>query len=100
MVIRSVGVWSMAKMLAALYAGLGLLFGALLAGISLVGAGIAASGQDETGMPPWLGALFGVGAVVFLPLLYGLMGLVFGALTAVLYNLFAGMVGGIELNAE
>jgi len=44
--------------------------------------------------------MFGMGAIVFLPIFYGVMGIVMGALTAVLYNLFAGLVGGIELDIQ
>jgi hypothetical protein len=35
-----------------------------------------------------------------LPILYGLLGLAGGALTAALYNLFAGLMGGVELEFE
>ena len=51
-------------------------------------------------MPAGLGALFGVGAVIFLPICYGVLGLLAGALTAALYNLFAGMVGGVEMDLK
>ena len=37
-------------------------------------------------------ALMGVGAVIALPILYGVMGFVIGAIGAALYNFFAGMV--------
>ena len=48
----------------------------------------------------FLGPVLGVGAVVALPILYGVMGLIGGAIGALLYNAFAGMVGGVELNTE
>jgi hypothetical protein len=32
--------------------------------------------------------------------MYGVMGLIGGALGAVLYNVFAGMVGGVDLEIE
>lgn len=99
MVLRSVGVWSVAKVSAALYACIGLFAGALFAGISLVGVGLAAANQEEA-MPAWFGAVFGVGAIVFLPILYGVMGLVFGAIFAGLYNVLARMVGGVVLDLE
>jgi len=44
--------------------------------------------------------MFGVGAIIFLPIFYGVLGLVAGAIGAALYNLFAGMLGGIELETE
>jgi hypothetical protein len=97
MVVRQVGVWSVARIYGALCAAIGLLAGIVVALFSLVGAGIAAQSSDA---PAWLGPMFGMGAVVFLPIFYGVMGIVMGALTAVLYNLFAGLVGGIELDIQ
>jgi hypothetical protein len=44
--------------------------------------------------------MFGVGAIIFLPLFYGVLGLIGGALGAALYNLFAGLFGGIELETQ
>lgn len=47
-----------------------------------------------------MGLLFGVGSVIFLPIFYGVLGFVFGLLTALLYNLVARFVGGIEVEVE
>jgi hypothetical protein len=44
--------------------------------------------------------MMGVGAVVALPVFYGCMGFIAGAVGALFYNLFAGMVGGVELRTE
>jgi hypothetical protein len=44
--------------------------------------------------------MLGIGAVVFLPIFYGVLGLIAGALGAVLYNVFAGLVGGIEIDVQ
>lgn len=98
MVVKRVGPFSLAKVFGALYCLFGLILGAILALLSLVGAGIgaAASGSNE----PFLGAIFGVGAVIFLPIVYGIMGLIGGLLTGALYNLVAGMVGGVELDLQ
>jgi hypothetical protein len=38
--------------------------------------------------------------VVIMPILYGIMGAIGGAIGAILYNVFAGMVGGVALNIE
>ena len=51
-------------------------------------------------IPAWLGPVFGVGAIVVLPIIYGVLGLIGGAIAAALYNLFSGMVGGIELDLQ
>ena len=46
------------------------------------------------------GPLLGVGGVIALPIIYGVMGVIGGALGAVLYNVFAGMVGGVQVEVE
>jgi hypothetical protein len=79
-----------------MYAAMGLIFGALFACVALVGGSFAQRNSDAGAF----GALFGVGAIVLLPLFYGVAGVVFGALSAWLYNVFAGMVGGIEVTVE
>ncbi|MDX1616330.1 MAG: hypothetical protein R3300_18620 [Candidatus Promineifilaceae bacterium] len=91
--IKRIGVLSAAKVGGALYALLGLIFGAFFACVSLIG--LAAEFSSEAGD---LGAGFGllIGLCLF-PLLYGLMGAIGGAITAVLYNVIAGLLGGLEV---
>lgn len=100
MVIRRIGPGSLAKVMGTMYALWGFIFGAFFALIAMAGAGIGAAASDEPGMPMWLGPIFGVGAIIFLPILYGLLGAIFGGLTAVIYNVIAGMVGGLTLDVE
>jgi hypothetical protein len=97
MVIRHIGVWSAARMYAAISGAAGLFFGLALAALSVVGAGLAAPSDDA---PAWLAPVFGMGAVVALPLFYAVMGLVVGAIGAVIYNLFAAIVGGLEIDLQ
>jgi hypothetical protein len=47
-----------------------------------------------------MGALFGIGAIVLLPILYGCLGFVMTLLMAWLYNVAAGIVGGVEIQTE
>jgi hypothetical protein len=94
MIVRKLGVWSVAKMYGTVSAAMGLVIGLLIACASLLGAGLASQNSD---MPAGMAALFGVGAAVMLPLLYGVLGLIVGAIGAALYNVFAGMVGGVEV---
>jgi len=98
MIVRRIGAWSVGRVYGAMMATLGLIFGACFALFSLVGVGIA--GANNPDIPSWVGAVLGVGAVIFLPLFYGGMGLVMGALMAALYNVFAGMVGGIDIDVN
>ncbi len=97
MVIRHVGVGSLAKMLAALHALWGFIFGVFIALVAMVGAGFNTGDSD---MPRWFGGFFGVGAIVFLPIMYGVLGAIGGAITAVMYNVVAGMVGGLQIETE
>ena len=92
--IKSVGIGSSAKISGAMYALMGLILGAVFALMSLVSQGMWASES------PLLGMMFGVGAIVFLPVFYGTIGLVAGAIGAALYNWVAGMIGGLELELE
>lgn len=98
MIIRRIGVLSVAKISAAIYAAIGLIFGLFVSLFSMLG--VAASmggGMHDAGM---LGALFGVGAIVMMPLFYGAMGFIIGVISAFIYNLAAGFVGGIEIEVE
>lgn len=98
MIVRRIGVMSLAKVMGTIYGGLGLVFGLIFSFVALLGAAFGSAFQDATGVEALLGALFGVGAVVFLPLFYGLMGFLGGLLTGGLYNLAARAVGGLELD--
>ena len=96
-VLKRVGVLSVAKVLGAWYALMGLVAGALFSLFSVLGAAIGmASGEGEA---VWA-LLFGVGAIIIMPIFYGLLGVVFGALGALFYNLTAKIAGGIELELE
>jgi hypothetical protein len=100
MVISKIGVFSLGKVMGVTYALLGLLIGGIVALISLLGAGLI-SGADEGGAAPaFVSAMFGVGAVVIAPIAYGLMGFVSGLIGALIYNVVAGMIGGVELDVS
>jgi hypothetical protein len=38
--------------------------------------------------------------MIVIPIIYGVLGLIFGALGALFYNLFAGFLGGVEIEVE
>jgi hypothetical protein len=44
--------------------------------------------------------LFGIGAIIFAPILYGILGFIFGILLALFYNITTGLVGGIEIEVS
>ena len=93
-VVRRFGVLSVAKIMGVLYALIGLIVGAFISLFALVGAAFLSS---NSGMGGGASVLFGVGAIILLPILYGILGFVGGVITAALYNLLAGMIGGIEI---
>lgn len=97
MVIRRIGVTSLIKMLGLLYFVVGLIVGAFM---SLFALGTSALMGGRGGLGGFEGLFFGAGAIVILPIFYGVLGVVSGAITGALYNLFAGMVGGIEVQLE
>lgn len=98
MVIKRIGVSSAAAMFGAFNAIMGLLGGALIAVVSLVSAGFV--GETDPEVPAFVHAVFGVGAVIILPIFYGIMGVIVGALGAVIYNLLAGVLGGLRIETE
>jgi hypothetical protein len=95
MVLERIGVLSLGKISGAIYAALGLIVGAFFALFSIVGSGFAAAASQESS--PLLGMLFGVGAIVLLPLFYGVLGFLMGLVTAAIYNVVARVIGGLEL---
>ena len=98
MIIRRVGPMSFAKRSGMLYALLGLCFGAILSLIAMIGA--TASFNENNAAAAGFGAIFGVGAIILLPILYGAAGFIFSLIGAALYNLVAGWVGGVELEVQ
>ena len=88
--IRRVGVLSVAKIAGAIYGVLGLIFAPFFL---LVGLAAMASGEKEAAF----GAAFGIVFAVLMPVFYAVMGFLFGALAAWLYNVLSKWTGGIEV---
>jgi hypothetical protein len=95
MVINRVGPLSVAKVAGMLYAITGLFFGAIISLVALAG-GMAANSEAPGSAA--IGMIFGVGAVVLLPIFYGCLGFVITLLMAALYNLVARTVGGVQVD--
>lgn len=93
MVITRVRPLSAAKVAAVLYVLIGLIAGAAFSLAALAGA---LASQNNGGAVA--GALFGVGAIVLLPVIYGAMGFVFTLVAAALYNVIASTIGGVEVD--
>lgn len=97
MTIHSIRVLSLGKILGSIYAGLGLIFGVILAAVSLIGLGPTAGDAE---VPALLGLLMGGGAVIALPLFYGIFGFIGGLLVGTIYNFAARTVGGLEIEVS
>jgi hypothetical protein len=97
-VLKRIDPFSLAKVSGILYGLLGLFIGAIFALLSLFGAALG-SAFDESGQA-WIGALFGVGAVFFFPIFYGIIGFISGLIMSALYNVAAGMAGGVRVELE
>lgn len=51
-------------------------------------------------MPAGSGSGFMMGFGIMMPIVYGLVGLIFGAIGAAIYNLIAGWTGGLEFELD
>jgi hypothetical protein len=91
--LRSLDVISCAKIYGIIHFILGILFALFLVVIGMIGLA-AAPGQQKFGM---IGVLF---FAAIAPFLYGALGFVIGAISALLYNWIASMVGGIKMELE
>ena len=93
--LRKIGVVSVMKLFFVVYFVLGFLVGLAITLVSVVMSSAFSSAAGNAipgGM--WL---FGPLAVVVMPLLYGVIGALFSAIGALIYNLLAAYVGGIQV---
>ena len=86
-------------MLAVVYGCMGLIFLPFFALAGMLGA-FAQHGQSDQAAPAALIAGIMVGMGIFMPIVYGAMGFIFGMIGAALYNLVARWIGGLELEVE
>lgn len=98
MVINKIRIGSLFKVAACLYGSIGLIVGVCIFLVSLLGLGLPADG--DSGMPGWMAPVFGAGAIIILPLLYGTLGAIALSVVAGLYNFAARMVGGVEVEVD
>lgn len=96
MILKRVGILSLCKMLGALYACMGLIIGAIFTIVGLIGGAVGLVSGNEPAAG-FIGLLFGVGGIIILPIMYGMIGVITGALGGIIYNFVAGVAGGIEL---
>jgi hypothetical protein len=97
MELKEIGPVSCAKVLGILYGGIGLIAGVIIGFLAVAGGAL---GHGNNYGNPFLGSLFGMGAIVFLPVMYGVLGALAGLLFSALYNLIARWVGGIQVTLQ
>lgn len=91
--VKTVEPLSMGKMLGALYVLLGAIIAVFMGIFAFVGAVSGGNGTATAAVPA-------VGMMIFMPLIYGLIGFMGGVILALLYNLVARFVGGVEFEVE
>lgn len=99
MIVRKIGVVSLGKITGAIYCVFGLVIGVIFGLFVLIGALVeGATGSGGRAIADMAGGLVG-GLIVLLvmPIMYLVIGFIGGILTALLYNLFAARLGGVEL---
>ena len=87
------------KIGAIIYAFIGLVIGIVAACVSLVAGSLAGMGDSGMGISARaFGFGMGVGAIIVFPIVYGIIGAIGFGIGAVVYNLAARWVGGVQVD--
>jgi hypothetical protein len=101
MTIRRFGVISVAKMYGLLMFIFGLIVGVLYGLFFIIfGAAITAAGGNQATASGVSTVVIGIGAMIGVPLFYGVLGFIMGAIGALIYNAVSGIIGGIKFELE
>jgi len=95
--IKRIGPGSAFKVGLVVYAFLGLVIGVFVALFSMLAGSLVPSGNGIVA-PAAFGMGFGLASIIIFPILYGIIGAVVASIVALLYNLAAGVVGGVEVD--
>jgi len=85
------------KIGAIIYAFLGLFIGIVMACFSLVAGSLTRIGGNPIGMGAF-GVGVGFGSIIVAPIVYAIIGAIGAGIAAVVYNLAAGWMGGLEVD--
>lgn len=96
--LKRIGPGSAFKIGLVTYAILGLIIGICMALFSMVAGSLGSLAGGEAASARALGFGFGLGAIIVVPVMYGIIGGIAAAIGAVIYNLVAGWVGGLEVD--
>lgn len=99
--INKLGVLSIGKMHGAMALVIGLIIGVLYGLFFMLFGGMAMMGGGRGGLAAG-GSSIIVGLIIMIavPLIYGCIGFIGGIISAFIYNIFAGVIGGIEIEVE
>ena len=102
MTVRRVGVFSLAKIQALLMFVIGLFIGVIYGLIFiLLGATMSSLSRREDQLMGGVSSVaVGIAMMIGIPIFYGVLGFIGGLITGVVYNLAAGVVGGLKLELE
>lgn len=94
-VIKKIDVGSAARVYGLTLGILGILIGIIY---SLMFGWLSTFLDTESGLPPFVAPGIGMlTSLIFMPIIYGIIGFVFGAVGAVVYNFVAKKFGGLEV---
>ena len=103
MTIKRFGVWSVAKMYGLLLFIVGLIIGVIY-GLFIMIFGAAMSAFAPNSSDATVGGVssvvVGLLVMIGVPLMYGIMGIISGAIGALIYNAASGIVGGVKFELE
>jgi len=92
--IRKIGILSLAKIFGLIMAVIGLVLG-IFVGFAMFF--IASFLGTENNFSPYFGTSLGISGFLIMPLVFGLLGFLFGTLTAFIYNVLASWIGGVKI---
>ncbi len=99
--IKRMGVLSCAKIYSITLAAMGLIVGIIYGLIFMVvGGAMMAGGGRDAGTAGASSLVIGLVMMIAIPVMYGIIGFIGGIVGALVYNVAAGIVGGLELEIE
>lgn len=99
--IKRMGVFSCAKIYSITLAAMGLIIGVIYGLIFMVvGGAMMAGGGRDAGTAGASSLVIGLVMMIAIPVMYGLIGFIGGIIGALVYNVAAGVVGGLEIEIE
>ncbi len=98
MTLRRIDPISLGAVSAVIYAIIGLIVGLFMSLFGLLGSAIG--GDMGMGGAGLFGLVFGAGAIIFAPILYGVLGFIGGVICAVIYNVTFGLHKGLKLEFD